>query len=132
MSDSKSLPRVGKPGSGRPFKKGADARRNKGGRPKLPAEVRQAALAYSSEAINRLAGLMRQKKAPSVALAACVELLNRAVGRPEVAVTGADGSPLFPEREFDILEVGRRVAFLLAQSMAVIDFTKGENNGKID
>ena len=57
---------------------------NKGGRPKVVAEIRQLAQESGLEAFNRVVELTRSKE-ERVALAACQEILNRAYGKPEQA-----------------------------------------------
>ena len=55
---------------------------NAGGRPKAIAEVRECALQYSVEAIEKLRDIMRDDKNPRPAqVAACREIIDRAVGR---------------------------------------------------
>ncbi len=70
---------------------------NPGGRPKEVAEVRELAKAYTPEAINTLAEIMRNKKTPPAArVSAANALLDRGYGRPgqAVALTGKDGSAI--------------------------------------
>ena len=71
---------------------------NPSGRPKLVGEEREVmelARKYGKRAIRRLAQLMRSKN-ERVAVAAAQALLDRGFGKPAQAVTGANGSPLFP------------------------------------
>jgi hypothetical protein len=75
------------------FRKGQSG--NPGGRPRAEREVRELAQAYGPRAIRRLAGLMRSTN-ERVAVAAASALLDRGYGKPFQAVTGKDGTPLFP------------------------------------
>jgi hypothetical protein len=85
---------------------------NPGGRPKVVAEVRAAAMQYTSEAIETLATIMRNERAPLQARAAAANsLLDRAIGRPEISAkientttstAGIDFDRLTPE-ELDAL-----------------------------
>jgi hypothetical protein len=71
---------------------------NPSGRPKLAGEEREVmelARKYGKRAVRRLAQLMRSKN-ERVAVAAAQALLDRGFGKPAQAVTGANGSPLFP------------------------------------
>jgi HEAT repeat protein len=69
------------PGRGRPFQKGVSG--NPGGRPRLLAEVQGLAREKSPEAINSLANVMRDEKAPPAArVAAANALLDRGYGKP--------------------------------------------------
>lgn len=56
---------------------------NPGGRVAVVKEVRELARAYTEEAVNSLAEIMRSKKSPAQArVAACNALLDRGYGRP--------------------------------------------------
>jgi hypothetical protein len=68
---------------------------NPGGRPRAERQVRELAQTYGPRAIRRLAQLMRSSN-ERVAVAAASALLDRGYGKPPLAVTGADGAPLFP------------------------------------
>jgi hypothetical protein len=64
---------------GRPFQKGI----NPGGRPKVLGDVQELARERSPEAINILATVMRDEKAPPAArVAAANSLLDRGYGKP--------------------------------------------------
>src|SRR6476659_4598209 len=66
---------------GRPFKKGTSG--NPGGRPKVLGDVQELARERSPEAINILANVMRDEKAPPAArVAAANALLDRGYGKP--------------------------------------------------
>ena len=72
-------------GNGRPFTKGRSG--NPGGRPKLPAELRERAQAYSVEALDTLRALMADVSQPgSVRVASASAILDRGYGRPTVSV----------------------------------------------
>lgn len=73
------------------FQKGQSG--NPGGRPKIAAEVRALAGTYTTEAIEKLAKLIRSDD-ERVSRAACVDILDRAIGRPPQAITGEDGGPI--------------------------------------
>jgi hypothetical protein len=69
-----------RPPVGRPFKPGQSG--NPGGLPKTHREVRALALVHSTAAVERLVELMRQRKAPSVALGAATAIMDRAGLKP--------------------------------------------------
>jgi len=65
-----------------PFQKGQSG--NPGGRPKVLADVRDAARAHSVTAVNALVEIIENKKAPPAArVAAANSILDRGFGRPE-------------------------------------------------
>src|SRR6185503_7864885 len=69
------------PGKGRPFTKGISG--NPGGRPRVLADVQELARERSPEALNLLANVMRDEKAPPAArVAAANALLDRGYGKP--------------------------------------------------
>ena len=69
------------PGKGRPFQKGTSG--NPGGRPKVLGDVQELARERSPEALNILANVMRDEKAPPAArVAAANALLDRGYGKP--------------------------------------------------
>lgn len=63
---------------GRPFPPGQSG--NPGGRPKLPADLREAYRAVHPRAVARLTELIESKD-PAVALRACVVVIERVEGR---------------------------------------------------
>jgi hypothetical protein len=66
------------------FKSGQSG--NPGGRPRVVHEVRDLAMSFTTEAIETLASIMRNGKAPLQARAAAANaLLDRAIGRPEIS-----------------------------------------------
>jgi hypothetical protein len=68
---------------GKPFQKGADPRRNLGGRPKAEVEVISLAREQTTNAINRLVEIMNDEAAPAAARVRAAELiLERGWGRP--------------------------------------------------
>jgi len=65
-----------------PFRKGQSG--NPGGRPKVLADVRDAARAHSVTAISALVEIIENKRAPPAArVAAANSILDRGFGRPE-------------------------------------------------
>lgn len=70
---------------------------NPGGRPKEVIEIRDLARQYTSEAIKRLAEIMRSDN-ERAAVAAINALIDRGWGKAMQAmeVTGKDGAPLVP------------------------------------
>jgi hypothetical protein len=69
------------PGKGRPFEKGVSG--NPGGRPKVLGDVQELARKQSPQAINTLAKIMGDEKAPPAArVAAANALLDRGYGKP--------------------------------------------------
>ena len=69
---------------GRPFPKGTSG--NPAGRPKLESEIRKLAQQHAGAALLRVVALMHHSN-PRVALAACLALLERAIGSAPQAVT---------------------------------------------
>ena len=66
---------------GRPFQKGTSG--NPGGRPRVLADVQELARRRSPDAINTLAAIMDDQKAPPAArVAAANALLDRGYGKP--------------------------------------------------
>src|SRR5829696_8306401 len=60
---------------------------NPGGRPKIPAEVREAALALTLKAIKTLGDIMEDESvSPGVRVTACERILDRALGKPAQTV----------------------------------------------
>jgi hypothetical protein len=71
------------------WKKGQSG--NPNGKPKAFAEMQRLARSHSTEAIDRLVEIMRNKKAGNQAIRACEILLDRAWGRVPFAVAGEGG-----------------------------------------
>src|SRR5215204_7525669 len=60
---------------------------NPGGRPKVPAEVREAAMALTPKAIETLGEIMMDKSAPpATRVTAADKILDRALGKPAQSV----------------------------------------------
>lgn len=74
------------------------AGRKPGSKSKTGADVKAVAIGYSSQAIETLAQIMQNDAAPPAArVAAADKILDRAIGKPAQAITGADGAPLIPK-----------------------------------
>ena len=77
-----------------PFEKGKSG--NPGGRPKVIGEVQALARQYTTEALETLRDIMRDKKAPHAARGyAANSILDRGYGRPSqtISSTGQDKPP---------------------------------------
>jgi hypothetical protein len=62
---------------------------NPGGRPKVIAELKDLARAYTLEALDTLASVMRDKGAPPAArVAAVAHILDRGYGKPTQHISG--------------------------------------------
>jgi hypothetical protein len=92
-----------------------------GGRLQRPElrEIRELAATYSVAAVHTLATIMQNARTPVAArIAAATALLDRAYGRPALAVehTGPDGSSLFPSpaelRDLSDEQLERLLTFL--------------------
>jgi hypothetical protein len=84
---------------GRPFKKGQSG--NPGGRPKVVAEVKELARAYTAEAIETLVSIMTNaKSAPAARVSAANALLDRGYGKPPQHIAGHNANyvALLPQR----------------------------------
>ena len=67
---------------------------NPGGRPKVLGEVQTLARQYTTEAIEALVAIMRNKKAPPAAVAlASNSILDRGYGRPAQAISVSRPTP---------------------------------------
>lgn len=78
-------------GPGKPFQKGQSG--NPGGRPAIPAEVKEALAAACPHAVERLIQFVDNPD-PKIALAACERVVERVLGRVPLPLQGADGAPL--------------------------------------
>ena len=74
------------PGKGKPFQKGISG--NPGGRPKVLGDIQELARQRSPEAIDTLAKIMDDAKAPPAArVAAANSLLDRGYGKPSQPIS---------------------------------------------
>lgn len=91
---------------------------NPGGRPAIVAELRELAREHTSEAIETLISVMRDKSAPPASrVTAAREVLDRGYGRPamELALDASLNTQIDVEaRPVDLVEAARQVSFLLA------------------
>jgi len=60
---------------------------------KAPVEIRSLARKHTQEAIDRLVFWMRSDN-PKASASSSIALIDRGWGKPEQAITGADGGPL--------------------------------------
>ena len=100
------------PGKGRPFPKGVSG--NPGGRPKVLSDVQDLARKRSPDAINTLAAIMDDQKAPPAArVAAANSLLDRGYGKPTQPIsqtlTKIDPSTMTDEELAAIIRNGIQV-----------------------
>jgi len=100
--------------------------RQKGTPNKATAEIRDAARAYTHEALEVLAHVMRHGTTETARVAAADKLLDRAYGRPAQALrhTGADDGPIEVTKpieqviDFSVLDREAKVALLMALKAA--------------
>ncbi|MCJ2063258.1 hypothetical protein MKK63_11105 [Methylobacterium sp. J-088] len=77
---------MSKPTNLKPFAPGQSG--NPGGRPRLPDDVKALARGYTREALETLAGVMRNDEAPAAArVTAASHILDRAWGKPAQHIT---------------------------------------------
>ncbi len=87
------------PNSLRNLRRGGSTGRKKGVPNKATANLKAAAQVYSREALETLADVMRDEKAPPQArVSASNALLDRGYGKPPQALTDGDGGPLIPPK----------------------------------
>ncbi len=81
------------------------------------AEVRGAAQQYTVEALEGLAQIARTSDSDAAKVAAWKAILDRGHGRPaqEVVLGGPEGGAI-EVKEVSMIEVARRIAFVLAQA----------------
>jgi hypothetical protein len=96
---------------GRPFQKGISG--NPGGRPKVLGDVQELARKRSPDAINTLAAIMDDQKAPPAArVAAANSLLDRGYGKPTQPIsqtlTKIDPSTMSDEELAAIVRRGKQ------------------------
>jgi hypothetical protein len=79
---------------------------NPSGRPKIPAEVREAAMALTPEAIKTLGDIMRDPSAPpATRVTAADKILDRALGRPAQQVDVTTRKDKLDYSLADLLEI---------------------------
>jgi hypothetical protein len=78
---------------GRPFQKGQSG--NPGGKPRMSDDEQETLRVGVKVAMSSLVKIAKDPKNPHC-VDACKALQDRRYGKPVAAVTGADGSPLFP------------------------------------
>ncbi len=91
--------------------------RRKGTPNKVTAEIRDAAQQYTVEALEGLAQIARNSDSDAAKVAAWKAILDRGHGRPaqEVVLGGPEGGAI-EVKEVSMIEVARRIAFVLAQA----------------
>jgi hypothetical protein len=107
-----------RPGRPRGIPKPAGSGRKKGTPNKVTADIKALALKRAPAMLKELERLATEGKDERTRLAAVIEWLNRAVGRPMTPseVTGKDGAPLIVKPEMSNLEHARRIAFVLSKA----------------
>ncbi len=85
---------------GRPFAKGPDSRRNPGGRPPVPPEVKEALSALLPRSVEVLQELLGESgkplEEPRLALEAAQTVQNRVLGKPETILRMEQQAPVSP------------------------------------
>ena len=108
------------------FQKGQSG--NPGGRPKESQELKLLAQSKTEEAVKTLASIMSSKKSPAAArVSAACALLDRGYGKPTQMIEGM--VPTDPIGDQDIMELARRVAFMLHMGAMVMDKNESPNKG---
>lgn len=97
---------------GRPFQRGRSG--NPHGRPKTVFRVSDEAAKHAVTAVRKLVALMDSED-ERVAKAACDSILDRAVGKPSQAITGADGQALSLSI---LIDLGRAAAQVQERQLA--------------
>jgi hypothetical protein len=97
---------------------------NPGGRPKWLKEMREQMREHVPAAVAKIVAIMGGKVDGKdvtlrMQMEAAREILDRVLGKPAQTIQGPDESPLLPlnGNSLPVIEVGRRVAFLLAQGL---------------
>jgi len=104
------------PGDRNPFPAGTSA--NPGGRPKKTPAMREAeelARERSPDAMRRLVSIATESEDEHAAIKAANAILDRALGKPRVEVSGPDGDPLAVQlvgSEDALAELQRRLSRL--------------------
>ncbi len=91
---------------------------NPGGRPREVGELRVVARQRTHEALDTLAEIMGDPKAPAAArVSAACAILDRGFGRPTQVLAGdPDGDPIRTETEIDDRELARKIALILSRA----------------
>lgn len=99
---------------GKPFAKGQSG--NPNGRPKVPAEVRDAARAHTMLAIETLVSVCKTADSDNARVSAANALLDRAWGKPTQEISGPGGAAIPIEiSEMPEGELVARAAVILAK-----------------
>ncbi|MGE0108881.1 MAG: hypothetical protein AB7S81_03840 [Bdellovibrionales bacterium] len=80
---------------------------------KATAELKELARPYAPEALETLRLIMRDSESDAARVSAAKEILDRSYGKTCQPLSGPDETPLVPKKEVDIVDVARRIAFIL-------------------
>jgi hypothetical protein len=106
------------PGDKQPFPAGKSA--NPGGRPRVPPEVKALLRERGPDAIKKQLALMDSPD-ERIALAASVEIANRAYGKAMQPLMGEDGEPISIALNFDRMTDDQLQAFIALGRVALAD-----------
>ncbi|MGE0109152.1 MAG: hypothetical protein AB7S81_05225 [Bdellovibrionales bacterium] len=80
---------------------------------KATAELKEMAQPYAPEALETLRRIMQDSESDAARVSAAKEILDRSYGKACQPLSGPDETPLVPEKEVDIVDAARRIAYLL-------------------